>query len=526
MAGWKIRCGCDCLAVLLAFSFGGCQTTAEEPANESCPAGASCAVYEETSVIEDEYTPPSPEPTGSYVVRLHYLLSDTRSDPQPVEDALSVLAAAELDMTVELIPTHDVGDITVQLVSEEPLDLFLMEQKDALEFITTSRYHEIPWETFLIDWSDYLAYIPNVVEGLGDRIQAGYMGNYLAGLPLLGEEGSYPALIAREDILEQIGVDPASIELTAADPDSYDQLTELFRKAKSFSQFTVGLELSPAVELRNGFIDPLGEGVGVLLLDGSGSTEVVNWPDTALCQKLYELNYCWTIEENLGIYVHSEDIVNENDYRMMRGELFSYFDWVYPGSVEAAEDRSGRELCAIPLNTAYRSSTPRITYALCSHSENPEKAAIFYNWLFTSGEAKDLLSYGVEGYSWEIAPDGTASPTVDYYPDYKYYSNASAFLMPNRFAGHLLNGESSYSNYQSYLENLPLSPAYGFVFDPTPVQTELLKCRSTLDAVLSLIDSSNPYYMEQKRVMEHDGIDKVLSEKQRQLDEWLTAQEE
>ena len=56
----------------------------------------------------------------------------------------------------------------------------------------------------------------------------------------------------------------------------------------------------------------------------------------------------------------------------------------------------------------YSSNIIGCIYSISAASEDPEKVAIFMNWMYQSGEFNDLINWGVEGVDWEEKEDGTA----------------------------------------------------------------------------------------------------------------------
>lgn len=505
---------CACLPVL---PFTGCGEVVDASRPDpDCPEGASCAVYEETSVIiEPDPLPPEPTPPG-YTVHLQYLLDSGDTPPQSVEEALSHMAIDDLDMAVRLYPVTPgiwQSKLTQLLQSGTPIDLF---QSDPLFPWGASAETGSSWEDCCLDWADYLGALPDVQAALGNRLNAGYTGGFLAGLPLLGEEGGFPAMVFRKDVLQEVGIDPASVSLSAADPEGYWQLENVCTTAS----LSPGLFLSLAGDLRDGFFDPMGDGLTGILLDGSGSSEIIAWLETDLCRVLCELAGEWN---GLHHLTGSPDAAfNTNEDEVRSGKRSAYSAWVYPGYLDEAETRTGRDLCTIPLNDAYRKSTPRLYYSLSPLSENPEKAAEFYNWLFTNGEAKDLLCWGKPGVNWTTGPCGRVKlPDTPSTSDNAYYSNPS-FLPPNRFSGTLFAGAQQQAEYEATLEGTPLSPAYGFVFDPSPVAGQLKVCAGIYSRNARAIFTGDLALLEATIAeLRENGLGDIIAEKQKQFDSWL-----
>lgn len=183
-------------------------------------------------------------------------------------------------------------------------------------------------------------------------------------------------------------------------------------------------------------------------------------------------------------------------------------------------------------------TTPAVTATLTgisSNSPNPERAMMFLELMNTNKEIYNLFCKGIEGTHWEwddpsielIKPAAPATTwaEVKYNPntDWQFGNQFNAYIIDRAQVGvweatYKLNNET------------PPSPLLGFTFDAANVQTEAAALTSIgteygeplANGVVNPDDPDRGIAALQQR--ERDaGIERVLAECQRQIDEWVAA---
>ena len=130
---------------------------------------------------------------------------------------------------------------------------------------------------------------------------------------------------------------------------------------------------------------------------------------------------------------------------MKAGNLFSFLTSVKPNTDVEKLAQTGYEVYVIPVaeNTFTSSmSVNAIVYSLANASEDPVKAAAFYNWCYSSEEFANLINWGVEGVDWvrtednlAAYPEGIDATSVSYHQDF-------GWAYPNQMAGLPWEGNS------------------------------------------------------------------------------------
>lgn len=179
--------------------------------------------------------------------------------------------------------------------------------------------------------------------------------------------------------------------------------------------------------------------------------------------------------------------------------------------------------------------------AVNKNSKHPEKAVELLNLINTDEYLRNLLNYGIEGVHWEKvgaeAGELEAVREQEYAYDFKIRLNEEFtrdYSVPYWVQGGL---------FRTYvLENEPLdkwivfkqfndasieAPSFGFDFDLEPVSVQVAAFRNILDEFgRSLYTGSvdpEEYLPELNKKLAAAGIQDVITEMQRQVDQWKSA---
>lgn len=110
-------------------------------------------------------------------------------------------------------------------------------------------------------------------------------------------------------------------------------------------------------------------------------------------------------------------------------------------------------------------------------SENVDATMYFLDWLFGSQENHDLFQYGIEGLDWEATEDGgirtleVEEGTQYGMPSYSFTANPNYYRVNEK----VYENEAVTKMYEYMLDlsSYTKSPLSGFVFDTTPVETQV-----------------------------------------------------
>ncbi|HLV10117.1 MAG TPA: ABC transporter substrate-binding protein, partial [Halanaerobiales bacterium] len=195
-----------------------------------------------------------------------------------------------------------------------------------------------------------------------------------------------------------------------------------------------------------------------------------------------------------------------------------------PGLVAGESRRTGRELVMIDLIEPYvtTSDLQLATWGIPRSSDNPEKAMQMLNLMYTDPEVANTLVFGVEGEHFKFDNNDRALVMEDG----GYDVTSVKFLLGNHFLLHLTPGEPDdlYEQYKELNENA-YKPKLGFIFNQSSVKTEIAALQAVREEFAVALESGqvNPDNIlpQFRKRLEEAGLEKVLDEKQRQLDKWL-----
>lgn len=176
--------------------------------------------------------------------------------------------------------------------------------------------------------------------------------------------------------------------------------------------------------------------------------------------------------------------------------------------------------------------------AINKNSEHPEKAIQFLNLVNTDEYLRNLLNYGIEGEHWnkvEVSEEEKqAAAGKDYVYDFKIklveekrkdYS-VPYWVQGGLFNTYVLDNEplDKWATFKEFNDASEEAPSFGFDFDLSPVSTQVAGFSNILDEFgKSLYTGSvdpDEYLPQVQKKLEATGINEVIAEMQRQIDEW------
>lgn len=176
--------------------------------------------------------------------------------------------------------------------------------------------------------------------------------------------------------------------------------------------------------------------------------------------------------------------------------------------------------------------------AINKNSEHPEKAIEFLNLVNTDMYLRNLLNYGIEGEHYEkVAPSKeeiAAAEGKDYIYDTKLKLNEETkkdysvpyWVQGGLFNTYVLENEplDKWATFKEFNDASEEALSFGFDFDLDPVSTQIAGFRNILDEFgKSLYTGSvdpEEYLPQMQKKFEATGIQDVIDEMQRQIDEW------
>ena len=164
-------------------------------------------------------------------------------------------------------------------------------------------------------------------------------------------------------------------------------------------------------------------------------------------------------------------------------------------------------------------------YSISANSKNIDRSMMFINLINTDKKLYNTFCYGVENKHYVLKdgfvdlPDGVTADKLGYNPgmNWMYGFTYNAYLQKG--------ADPNLGQKQLDFDRAAKpEPALGFTFDPTPVKTELANCQSVLEEYAPSLECG---VIDQATGLDNliaklkaAGSDKIIEEKQKQLDQW------
>lgn len=409
-------------------------------------------------------------------------------------------------------------ELNLMLSSGEKLDLF---PNFAMSVITAANTGQV------LALDDLLAqYGQGILEIVPEEdLKCDTINGSVYGVPNNKDKAEGFGLAMRTDMLEATGYDVSQIK-TEAD------LEGLFAAVKELYPDTYPLVSDNG---QMGYLmmykDELGGDFGILenCLD-ENTTQVVNLFETDSYKETVERRYDWAQKG----YIMPDAATNtQNAYDLMAtGKGFSYFCNTKPGIEQEWTRKVGTDITVIELIEPYRTSTTGMnTWFIAHNSEKPERAMEILNEMYTNPELSNLLINGIEGEHYLMDeengvltyPEGVDATNTTY--------SSVAWVWPNELISTPweADGADIWEQTDAFNKSANLSVAFGFVWDNSAVINEITACNNVTAKYLNALNcgSLNPdeALPKMNNELKEAGIEKIIQEKQTQLDTWMESRE-
>ena len=265
------------------------------------------------------------------------------------------------------------------------------------------------------------------------------------------------------------------------------------------------------------FFDEIVGSVGILLKD-ENDLQVVNLFETeemkktlSILRRYYEAGYI-----NLDSATAQDDrsvkrFVTKGDGQPYVSEIWS--------------ENLGYSVVTSSITSTWitNASTTESMVAISSYSKNKEKAIKFLNLLNTDPIIRNLLNYGLEDIHYEKIDDNRIKLINKKAYDVPYFS------LGNLFITYVTENEpdTKWEEFKVFNNESKNSPILGFKFDSSSVSKEVAAIENVLEEFEAILYSGSvdvdEYLEKLNHKLKQQGIDKIIEEAQKQLDEWASS---
>lgn len=451
------------------------------------------------------------------------------SDTQMIQDAMNEILIPRYNMSVELL-------IMDAASYQQNIRLMLTagEQVDIMNTIMAG-YTHLQGQGFLLDLEannliqNFGAGIPDAVGGW-EILNGARIAGTLYGVPTNCDHAvGRGAIAVGTQFLDAIGFDVPSpnndiIHISVAELDSIlMQINEAFPEMETFRP------TMPGGITQFMSIDPLGAEPFGVLLDPVNDLTVSNLFTSQAFYDFISMMYRWNNHGFISLDAAADD--TPVTALVSAGRLMSYMTGGKPGIVA---QESG--LCAQPMtifqtgpDMMNANAAARFPWAIPFTTANPERAMTLLNAFYTCPELSNLLIWGIEGVHYEMQTDGRVDFPAGLDAGTSGWHNGMAWNMPNQFISHVWMGDDLdlYDQLIEFNANAQISRAFGFIFDPAPVQNEIAAVTNAYEELIvslgmGMVNPTTGIAQLNERLTAA-GLYRIIDEKQSQLDAWVIA---
>ena len=488
--------------------------------DDSGSGAATPAPSASTPAPTVDSTPVASDDLGA--VEIRYQLIGWGSPGDAAMDALSakvnaVLADLGKPYTVKLI-FGDGGDYT------NTTNLMLASGANEFDIIFISNWAASFYANaaagYLTDLAPYLAKYPDIEQILtSDFMNASRVDGKNFALPTNKEKARQIGWILRKDIVDAMGMDLAEIEavpfgqrLAALEP--------WFYKAKEEHDLWVWPQFIPSDYMYSRIIDPI-----IMGRAAPNDYEVIVADLDDKFIEAVKLNAKWNAD---GLLNPNLNRLSMGDVEFATGRYFAMPYQIKPGKDKELEPNIGHELVQIAMNVPEidPAETTGAMVAIPVGAANKDEAFDFIHLLYTNADVLNTIIYGEEGVDFEFVGNGIVEITGG-------GGHGNGWTMGDQFKNHLLSNEdpNKWEQFIAFNEaGWPL-PLLGFV--PDTSSTDIQTWKAGMDAVRENYDDLFKGYVPADRIdaefenlrreYEAAGMNELLAEMQRQVDEWLAT---
>ncbi|NLT15755.1 MAG: ABC transporter substrate-binding protein [Clostridiales bacterium] len=523
------------LAILLALVltlalFSGCGGNQNTPSSSPAPGSPADASAGSAAPAGE------PQKVIMYMLSFNRIPDDYSKVMNAVNDYIAKTyptANVQLDMKLLGIAEYQ-EKVTMALQSGTPMDIFvplglqqaIAQNQTADITAAVEQYGKEMTEILKKDFSSD----PYAVTSKDGKIY---------GVPVNKAYVLSPTFIFDKDIFAKTGLSKDDIKsiwdldkvfavVKEQNPDIYPYST--INAAESVIQMIINYEQK---------IDMLGSSyLGNSIIPGvaiGSDPKVVNLYSTDIYKKYIDLMHSWYEKGYMPMDVSTSTA--QATELMKAGRLFSTYGGYADGtggptvgtlwSFLLGKNIDGKQIATPYVDT----SATSLAMCVSSKSANPEAAVKFLNILYTDEFVINTLLYGIEGEDYVKVSEHVIALPEGLTPDTVGYTAAlTSGVMGSNSLMWVNTSEEDYASVQKAIAmnaTSEKSPFFGFVFDPTNVMNEMTALSNVASQYLPGLQcgSSDPAEVLPQfiKALEDAGIDKVIAEKQTQLDAWIKA---
>lgn len=439
------------------------------------------------------------------------------TDLPEVQDAINKIALAKINATVKLTPIN-IGSWTQQsnlmLSSNEKLDLMYVSGRSYTSYVAKGQLQKLDP---LLD--QYGADIKKVFDPT--VMSATKVNGGIYAIPSNRDLAVNYGWSMKKEYADKYKIDVNSIK-------TLDDLEGVLKTIKSNEP-----NLTPLVPQTSGFsfvdsyqwFDKLGDYIGVLP-NYDNNLKVVNLFETPEYAAFIKKMRSWY---TAGYILPDSATTKDSSTALLKaGKGIGYLVNQKPGADLQDSRAVGMQIVTAPLTRAYMttSTVASISWGIPLNATNPQKSMQFLNLMYSDKDIVNLLDWGIEGKDYVKKSDSIIDYPAGIDSKTVAYGLNQGWMFGNQFLSYVFTGDDPkiWEKMADFNKNAVKSKALGFTFNADPVKTEYAAVTNVLNQYRLPLETGSvdpdkilPEFIAK---LKSSGIDKIIAEKQKQLDEW------
>ena len=362
-------------------------------------------------------------------------------------------------------------------------------------------------------------YGQDIIALEGDFLKSGVVDGVQYAIPIYASYAWNMGIIYRADVVEELGLEEQVAAVKSLE--DWGPILAAVKEAKPDMTPFVSINGASAPVFQYGTWDDLGNNYGVLM-DGGKTSDVVNLFESDEYARLCGIMHEW-YEKGYS----SKDIQTQADgfpVLTRSDAAFSTLGQTDFNTPFYQTTTTGKPIKTVMLGEHVARTYNNVTYTVMSNTKHPEACMKFLNLWISDKEVGTLISYGIEGKHYVLDENGLGR-----YPDGQDASSCAYHMGSNLSNINRIIWSSENPEYPALLtetnKNALRSAALGFSFNPETVTNEItqldnVRAKYQIGLETGAMDPA-VYLPEFNAALKGAGIDKVIAEKQAQLDAFL-----
>lgn len=225
-------------------------------------------------------------------------------------------------------------------------------------------------------------------------------------------------------------------------------------------------------------------------------------------------------------YIRKDIVTITDDSADLKANKFAVLtNQTRPDGAAVVSNQYAKEYVSVAFQKPYVQaiSGASTMNAISSSSKNPDRALKLIELINTDKEIYNMLIFGIE----KTHYNKISNDTVEVPKESKYQMGTSAWVFGNQFNALYMKGQQpgTWEETDKLNKSAEVSVLRGFNFDQAPVQAEMAKLAAVAKEYKNIAFMPDYEKLDAARVekMKAAGLDKVVAEVQKQVDEWAKA---